>query len=492
MQLDEAEAELRMVGQVALVAQRAVAPGMVDTAVAHHRVEQETGEPAGRLDQVVAGQQPAGLGEGTQRHAVPVGQHLVVGDGPDTPGSRRVEPLAHRAFQRLGHIVGVAPLEHVVAMFPVAGLGGAVEAHRRRRIAAQHTVHLAGGPDMELAFDTLGIGVLRRCEGRRGRGRVHLAQEVPEDVLGDEAQPLVAGQTEGAGIDPRELRVVVQHLLEVRHMPALVRRVAGETAADMVVDAARGHVLQGRDQQGAGLFVATRGQGQQVLQQRRLRELGRVAETAVARVEAARQLIDGAAMHIVGRRTRRGCGVAAQVLDERLRLLLEVAAPLQPRLAHGGQHLGKARHARARPRREVGAAEERRALRREEHVHRPAAMAAQGLQRAHVDMIDIGQLLAVDLDRDEALGELPRDGLVLEALALHHVAPVASGVADRQEDGLVLGTRFREGLFAPGKPVDRIVGVLEQVGAGFAGEAVGGHGKRSDDATTCIIALSLS
>ena len=43
---------------------------------------------------------------------------------------------------------------------------------------------------------------------------------------------------------------------------------------------------------------------------------------------------------------------------------------------------------------------------------------------------------------------------VLERLALHHVAPVAGGVADRDEDRLVLAARSRERLLAPRIPVD--------------------------------------
>jgi hypothetical protein len=54
----------------------------------------------------------------------------------------------------------------------------------------------------------------------------------------------------------------------------------------------------------------------------------------------------------------------------------------------------------------------------------------------------------------------------------HHVAPVARAVADRNEDGLVLGAGFGERLVAPRVPVDRVGGVLEEVRAGFLREAV--------------------
>ena len=63
--------------------------------------------------------------------------------------------------------------------------------------------------------------------------------------------------------------------------------------------------------------------------------------------------------------------------------------------------------------------------------------------------------------------------LVLERLALHHVAPVAGRVADREEDRLVLRPGLLQRLLAPGIPVHRVVGVLQQVGAGRRRQSVG-------------------
>ena len=52
----------------------------------------------------------------------------------------------------------------------------------------------------------------------------------------------------GVEVDPDQQRLVVEHLLEVRHQPLLVDRVAGEAAADVVVHPAAGHrVERGRD-----------------------------------------------------------------------------------------------------------------------------------------------------------------------------------------------------------------------------------------------------
>ena len=46
------------------------------------------------------------------------------------------------------------------------------------------------------------------------------------------------GLAPGLGHQLEQQRVVVEHLLEMRHEPALVDAVAGEAAAEMIVDAA--------------------------------------------------------------------------------------------------------------------------------------------------------------------------------------------------------------------------------------------------------------
>ncbi len=90
-------------------------------------------------------------------------------------------------------------------------------------------------------------------------------------------------------------------------------------------------------------------------------------------------------------------------------------------------------HAVARLGREVGAAVEGDLLRRQEHVQRPAAASGHALHRLHVERVDVGALLAVDLHAHELLVHHGGGGGVLEGLALHHVAPVAGRVADRDE-----------------------------------------------------------
>ena len=92
-----------------------------------------------------------------------------------------------------------------------------------------------------------------------------------------------------------------------------------------------------------------------------------------------------------------------------------------------------------------------------------------------VDGIDVGSLLPVDLHVDEQLVHAGSDGVVLEGLVGHDVAPVARRVAHRQQDRSIERTGRLEGRLAPRVPVDRVVGVLAEVGAGRGGETVVEH-----------------
>src|SRR5690606_36224632 len=106
----------------------------------------------------------------------------------------------------------------------------------------------------------------------------------------------------------------------------------------------------------------------------------------------------------------------------------------------------------------------------------------QRLNGAHVDLVEIGALLAIDLDVHEVRVHVRRDRGILEALVLHHMAPMAGAVADGEKDRAIETSRGCQGLLSPGKPVDRVAGMLEEVWAGLAGEAVlaGGRGARHD------------
>ena len=113
----------------------------------------------------------------------------------------------------------------------------------------------------------------------------------------------------GVEIQLRQLRVVVEHLLEMRHQPFGIHRVAGEAAAKLIVNAAGRHAVAGVQHHADGLVVVEApGVAQQELRLARLRELGRAAEPAVLRVVALLEQSAGLAQDAGGQHQRRTAG----------------------------------------------------------------------------------------------------------------------------------------------------------------------------------------
>src|SRR5262249_4503615 len=143
-------------------------------------------------------------------------------------------------------------------------------------------------------------------------------------------------------VDGGELRVVVEHLLEVRDLPGRVGRVAMETAADVIVDAARRHLLerQGHHLEGPRLSRATVVAEQEV-EVRGARELRPAPEAAVHGVEASGEPVERVAERgRVGQRLRGGARAdrtdlrrdLARLRDDAERVRIEIPADLLERV----------------------------------------------------------------------------------------------------------------------------------------------------------------
>ncbi len=173
-------------------------------------------------------------------------------------------------------------------------------------------------------------------------------------------------------------------------------------------------------------------------------------------------------------RGRRRLRVGVEVRDHLVGRGLELFAPLPPRRADGLEQLRESGLAPARRRRVIRAAVEGLAVRRQEERERPAALARHELDGLHVDVVDVGTLLAVHLDRDEvpfesaaATSSFSKDSCSITWHQWQVEYPIERKI------GLFSAPRARECLLAPGIPVDRVVLVLEEVGGRLAGEAVG-------------------
>ncbi len=128
-------------------------------------------------------------------------------------------------------------------------------------------------------------------------------------------------------------------------------------------------------------------------------------------------------------------------------------------------------------RRKISPADKRFQIRRKPDAHRPTAATSGRLDECHINAIDVWPFLAINFDVHEFTVHDGRRLVVFKRLVRHDVAPVTSGIPDREEDRLVFLTRLRECFLAPRIPVDRIVRVLEKVGRFFVCESVRGlHG----------------
>ncbi len=429
-----------------------LAPGVEQDAVRPHAVEDEGGRGGGALDQRRLAEDLARHGEAGDGDAVPVGEDLVVGERPVAPeagfeelrgerldvadqvGGGHAAPLGRR-LQPLGLVEDVEAVleERRAAEAEEGGEEGGV-------LLPEHLGDVLAGPDVVGALVAVGLGVDGAPEGALGRG--HLAGDPARGLAHDAGRLRIAGAGVLAGEELQEEAVVVEHLLEVGHLPLAVGGVAVEAAAELVVDAAASHLVESGGEHLAGLGVLG-GHLHTEIEVGRGRELGRAAEAAPLAVEAAAEGGEGALGDLgIGGRGR-GVGALLQKAAHGVRHLLRLhvdllAAPL-PGLGQRFENAPEAVTAVLVLGREVGAGVEGLEVGGEEDRVGPSPLAGEDLGGGHVDLVEVGALLAVHLDVDEVavhdLGDLGGG----EGLALHDVAPVAGRVADGEEDGLVLG-----------------------------------------------------
>ena len=249
-----------------------------------------------------------------------------------------------------------------------------------------------------------------------------------------------------------------------------------EATAEVIVDAAAHHPVEGQVSHDLrrGLAAAV-AEAQEELVHHGLGELDVGAEASPLGVDVRGEPLEGDVEH--GRRqllvVAREARAVPQVLHELVGGGDDLAAALRVGVGRGLQHAAEAGEVAAVLGRVVGAAIEGLEVRGEEDAHGPAARAGDGHHGLHVDAVQVRALLPVNLDAHEEAVHQFRDLRVLEGLALHDVAPVARGVADAQEDRPVLAGGQLQRLRPPRVPVDGVVGVLLQVGAGLGGESVG-------------------
>ena len=155
-------------------------------------------------------------------------------------------------------------------------------------LRARARAHLVGRPDVVLALDALGVGVLRRVQA--ALGSAHLALEVRRRLAHDPRERAARASP----ATPRRRAAAAGRCRRASSRSAApatrVGRVAGEAAADLIVDAALGHLHEvvSAAESRASLRRACRSAARRAPRRSSssafgLRELGRAAEAAVER-----------------------------------------------------------------------------------------------------------------------------------------------------------------------------------------------------------------
>ena len=456
-------------------------------------VEQEGARGLRLPEGGVVPEHPVRLREGGHRERVPGQQHLVVEPRPHPPGARGEQPPPRRGqFRPYGLLREIESLRQRLVVrdaaqdrptLPIPFRTEVVGGGEQRRLRTQHCLDLRGLPDIEPAFFTLGVRVERGEEAAFG------APHLPAHPVEGRPRRLRAAGIPG---DPVRLevrrdeqRVVVEHLLEVGNEPLAIGGVPVEPAAELIPEPAGGHPRQrepgGRERlRIPGAVPLAQMPTQQEAQLPARGELRCRAEPAVSPVVGAQQRPHPLPGNFGGEQFA-GAGAASGEGRRRPQPFEQSgAAPQQPGAARAvgpglgdpGEDSRETRPAPAILRGEVGPAEEGRPVGGHEHRERPAAGPGGRGHERHVDLVHFRAFLAVHLHRHEPLVHLAGDGLVLEGLVRHHMAPMATGVADREEHRDLAFPRLGEGLRAPALPVDRVVAVLPQVGARLPVEPV--------------------
>ena len=152
----------------------------------------------------------------------------------------------------------------------------------------------------------------------------------------------LAGAPRGRGVERQQLGVVVEHLLEVGDAPVAVDAVAAEAAADLVAHPAERHAPQCEERHRLAVLLPTG--TEQEPQQRRLRELGRVAEAAAFGVVGVGEFLARCGHDLrAGRRVvrRRPLLDAPEHLGQRRALLADGVALLAEHVLGLAQQLGE-------------------------------------------------------------------------------------------------------------------------------------------------------
>ena len=259
------------------------------------------------------------------------------------------------------------------------------------------------GPAIELALVPFAVGILRRIKSAAGMG--HVAENVAKDVADHVGVPFLSADEIGVEVEVHQLRVVIEHLFEVRDEPLRIDGVAGEPAAQLIIHAAGGHAVAGVENHlDRFLILESNTLAQDEGRQAGAGEFGCVAEAPEARLVFLLELGEGVGDD--ARRKRRACrgGLDAKAFE----LFLELGGVAEefgvlgfPELGDVLEQLKKAGSAILGFGWKIGAAVKWFAIRSEKTIERPATLSGHGLDGGHINLVHVRAFFTVHFDADE-------------------------------------------------------------------------------------------
>ena len=388
---------------------------------------------------------------------------------PPCPGRRErpdreaVEPGQNLGVEGRARLRGTTRrIQRVVPAFAAHAVDRAFAVLRRREGAARQAQHIqqeVGNTRSDRGGAEPGVpNVWRDPASRRSSPRGPIWPDI--------------GHRSSRRIGRQQLRVVAEHALVMRLAPIALHGVAEEAAIDRVAQRGRRKRVTQSGGEIRRVRAACARPRCQEGDHRCVRELRAAAEAAELGVFEASELGHRRVELLGGRQDRRHPAPRRKRLQHRTRRSFDLAAPLAPRLENRLEHHPERRGLPDGPRRVVGTGEERGSRGRGEHGQGPAQVAGEGTGSGEIGGVRLRMLLPVDLDGHEVVVQKRGERGVGEALAGHHVAPVARRIADRDEHRDVALCGLREGLFAPGPPAHRVARVGSKVWADSIPEPV--------------------
>ena len=199
---------------------------------------QRLGRPLGRQQRIPMARPRRVLGERRDRQTVPGRDHLVVAArlGAAAPG--REQPVAHRLQRALS--AGSRGSCSTFAPCSKFGLAGAIPNTAAAQAASPHRgpPQLRHRPGVGQTLDAVSVGV--EAAAKAPSSVANRSSRNADGIVRDPREQ-VAPVRRHSGIQPQQLGIVVEHLLEVRHHPRRIDAVASKAAAELVVDPAARH-----------------------------------------------------------------------------------------------------------------------------------------------------------------------------------------------------------------------------------------------------------